>query len=329
MKPLESSNPPPLVRHERLRTGDVDEACAEVGRAFCPHRLEPVDPAGRLNAHFRSARVGNVGLNYLDYGAAVRIVPGELERFFLVQIPLAGHARIACGTQEIVSDPTLASVPSPIRPLDMHWSDGNPQLIVWIDRAGLEHHLGRMLDRRIKEPIEFDLAMHVADPAMRSWVSVVDLLRSEIECGGPLLAEPRTYGYLEQLLMSQLLLAQPNNYLDQLRSEPAAAPRAVRRAKDLIEDHAAEALTVEDVAEAVGLSVRALQKGFQQHLNTTPTAYLRDIRLARTHAELSTADPASRTVTDVALRWGFLHLGRFSVEYRRRYGETPSQTLRR
>jgi len=55
---------------------------------------------------------------------------------------------------------------------------------------------------------------------------------------------------------------------------------------------------------------------------------LRDISFERARSELLRGSPGAR-VMDIALRSGFPHYGRFSVEYRRRYGETPSQTLKR
>lgn len=94
-----------------------------------------------------------------------------------------------------------------------------------------------------------------------------------------------------------------------------------------MEDHAAEELTVADIAEAVGVGVRALQEGFRRDLSTSPSAYLRDVRMKRADHELRLGDPASASVTQIDLRCGFVHLGRFSVEYRRRFGRSPSQTL--
>ncbi len=134
---------------------------------------------------------------------------------------------------------------------------------------------------------------------------------------------------LEQLILGQLLLAQPNNYSVLLHEQPRApAPRAIRRATELIAAHAAEPLTVSDIAEAVGLSVRALQEGFRRFLDTTPTACLCETRLRQVRRELTAADPTVTTVTETAIRWGFLHPGRFSVQYHKRFGETPSATLR-
>jgi transcriptional regulator GlxA family with amidase domain len=57
-------------------------------------------------------------------------------------------------------------------------------------------------------------------------------------------------------------------------------------------------------------------------------SYLRRVRLHHAHMDLQAADPARRSVSDVALYWGFTHLGRFAASYRERYERPPSSTLR-
>ena len=63
-------------------------------------------------------------------------------------------------------------------------------------------------------------------------------------------------------------------------------------------------------------------------MGTTPKAYFKELRLTAARRELLRAERGAR-VTDVALRWGFLHFGWFAHDYRERFGETPSATLRR
>jgi transcriptional regulator GlxA family with amidase domain len=74
--------------------------------------------------------------------------------------------------------------------------------------------------------------------------------------------------------------------------------------------------------------VRALQEGFARELGMPPLAYLRQVRLDRAWADLVQAEPTATTVAEVALRWGFAHLGRFSAAYSQRFGEYPKDTLR-
>ena len=323
---METAVPP---NRRRVTTNDVDEARTEVAQVFCPHELEPLKRGGGppIEVKLRSASMGSIGLTYLDYGGPVRIDPIPLKDFFLVQVPLAGSAKIRCGGKEIISDPGLASVPHPDHALSMEWGAGNPQIIFYAERGALETQLGRLLGRPGRQPIEFDLGMNMSDPRVRSWWRSVEMLREDIVLGSPLLDEPLAARQLEQMIMNRLLLAHPHTASAALRDGDATQSRVVARARKLMEDHAGEELTVADIAEAVGVSLRALQEGFRRDLSTSPTAYLRDLRMARAHDQLRLGDPSRTSVTEIAMKCGFVHLGRFSVEYRRRYSESPSQTL--
>jgi transcriptional regulator GlxA family with amidase domain len=67
---------------------------------------------------------------------------------------------------------------------------------------------------------------------------------------------------------------------------------------------------------------------FRRHLDSTPMAYLRRVRLDQVHHDLVTGDRWTTTVTAAAARWGFAHTGRFAVLYRETYGQSPHVTLR-
>lgn len=119
-------------------------------------------------------------------------------------------------------------------------------------------------------------------------------------------------------------------------TDPTATDRrdarssTVRRAVAYIEAHADTDISPAHIAAAAHVTLRALQHAFRRHLDTTPMAYLRGVRLAGARRDLLAADPSDgTTVTAVAAHWGFLHQGRFGVTYRRAYGESPGQTLRR
>ncbi|OEI68965.1 hypothetical protein Cus16_1455 [Curtobacterium sp. ER1/6] len=103
----------------------------------------------------------------------------------------------------------------------------------------------------------------------------------------------------------------------------------IRSAVETIHARAHEPLTVSEIARAADLSVRGLQESFQRTLDRTPMQYLREVRLRRAHDDLLRAEPATVSVAEVASRWGFTHMGRFSGEYLRRFGEYPKHTLRR
>jgi transcriptional regulator GlxA family with amidase domain len=106
-----------------------------------------------------------------------------------------------------------------------------------------------------------------------------------------------------------------------------AARNLAFRAEAWLRQNLAEPPTIARLCEALGASQRTLHEAFREHLDTTPKAYLKMLRLeAARHDLLRAARPR---VTDVALDWGFLHFGWFSQDYRRLFGETPRQTLQR
>ncbi|MFG2819644.1 helix-turn-helix domain-containing protein [Kitasatospora sp. NPDC048365] len=65
----------------------------------------------------------------------------------------------------------------------------------------------------------------------------------------------------------------------------------------------------------------------RRHLDTTPLAHLRRVRLDAAHRDLLAADPRTTTVTEIAVRWGFAHPGHFAAHYRDAYRTSPSTTL--
>ncbi|MFF9132891.1 helix-turn-helix transcriptional regulator [Streptomyces sp. NPDC014806] len=161
--------------------------------------------------------------------------------------------------------------------------------------------------------------------------STIVYLRDHVLADPATAAEPLVASAGAQLLAAAVLAAFPNT----ARTDATAQDRTdahsatLRRAVAYIEDHADEPLTVAEIAAAAHVTVRALQYAFRRHLDTTPLAYLRRVRLAHAHQELRAADAGGdRTVGQIAARWGFAHPGRFAALYREAYGTSPSRTLR-
>jgi AraC-like DNA-binding protein len=86
---------------------------------------------------------------------------------------------------------------------------------------------------------------------------------------------------------------------------------------------------VGDLCRETGASERTLEYAFREHFGVTPKAYLQAVRLHQVRGELRAANPAFARVSDVANRWGFWHMGQFAADYRKMFGELPSQTLKR
>jgi len=105
-------------------------------------------------------------------------------------------------------------------------------------------------------------------------------------------------------------------------------PRSVKKVLGILERNPVCSGSIPELAGLVGVAPRTLQKHFQHFLNCTPLEFVTDLRLQRARRDLLRATFGA-TVADIATRWGFSHLGRFSARYRARYGEAPSATLKR
>jgi AraC-like DNA-binding protein len=150
----------------------------------------------------------------------------------------------------------------------------------------------------------------------------------DLEQGGSLLNHPVALSGFEQFVLMGLLLSHGHNYSAALlQPTPAVASRDVRRAIDFIEAHLASPIAMADIIDAAAVSGRALFKHFKHFTGQSPMQYIRDARFRQVRRALAHAEPGQR-VSDIAGQWGFVHLGRFSREYRQRFGEPPSATLR-
>ena len=86
--------------------------------------------------------------------------------------------------------------------------------------------------------------------------------------------------------------------------------------------------TVQSLAESLGVSPRALQLSFRKAGLCGPAQVMLARRLNFARRDLANANGRATSVTETAMEHGFMHLGRFSEQYRRLFGESPSLTLR-
>lgn len=134
----------------------------------------------------------------------------------------------------------------------------------------------------------------------------------------------------DDLLHLAAALGSPEALLAMKRLEtPSRRRRAVRRIEEYLDADPSGSLTVATLCGLAGVSERTLEYAFREHLGMTPVRFLKLRRLDRIRREL--LDPAGGPagVAGIAGRAGIYDLGRFAGDYRRLFGELPSETLRR
>jgi AraC-like DNA-binding protein len=214
--------------------------------------------------------------------------------------------------------------------LTMRWAPRVRQLMLTIDKAHLERYLQNLLHEPLRRPLRFHSRIDLAGSGQGIAAAVLTLRQALERCGkaGP---PPVLTAEIEHNILTTLLLTQSHNYTDTMFSAQARpAPRVVRRVLELIDSTPQKAFTVADLAVHAGVSERSLHAAFRRQLGTSPMSYVRRRRLEQARDELLHLDRVTgATVTDVALRHGFSHTGRFAAASRQRFGESPSTTLRR
>lgn len=327
--------PPALADREIFYTEDVREAARLIGQALAPARLAVSGNDVGFAATMNGVRLRTVSMLYLDLHVAASLEFPAMGNFYAVFMPMNG--RVLCRhhdpdveDREFEANTIRALVTSPGSALTMRLDDDTPLLLFRIEEQAMLEYLVRMRGRKLTKPLtfspEFDLT---TDVAVR-WHAAVQLVHTEVFHKGSLLQGGYGISGLEDLLMNSLLLTQPSTYHDEfIRPSEKPVRPVVQAAMDYIDRNLGEAITMESIARNVHMSVRSIQQAFREELGVSPMTYVRDRRLERVHQELSDALPSDGvTVTDVAHRWGFHHLGSFASEYRKRWGTTPSETLR-
>ena len=324
--------PNALQAHPVAYTTDCSEAAQVTSQLLGQATVTPVRGARRdFQCTFNAVQFLDVTMAYLDYAVATDIAVTQAADAYSVHMTTSGQAHVHVGDEDHLITAFLALVVSPGMAYRLHVEHDSPQLIVRIERPAMERQLSRMLGRSLDHPIEFDpVGDLTADTASR-WHGALNILSAEVMSPSSLIQQGVGASSLEELIISTLLYIQPHTYTDSLVGEPRRSGRAaVRRSLEYIERHLAEPISLDDLATYSRMSPRSIQAGFREDLDTTPIAYIRDRRLDRVRQTLMSALPEDGiNVTDAAQRWGFTHLGNFSGLYRRRFGESPSQTLRR
>ena len=322
-----------LAAFSRVATTCVDQVAEEIGRIFCPHDLKPL----RANEHgffaqHNCAAFDGFSVNYVAYGGSVSIDPGCLERFFLLQLPLRGSARVSTASRDIATTPgRTASLLSPTVPTRMAWENDCAQLILLVERKLVEQRAAALAGKALCA-IEFDPVVDLKTPAAQALQVQMQRLASLAEgLGSKRGLSPAAAANWREAVLDHLLTSQPHGLTQAIKTfagRSETLPHALRRARDCLVAHAADPLDLVRLAGSAGIGIRALQLGFRRHFGMSITEMLLDVRLAHLNTQLKAAPPEARII-DLAFDIGFTHVGRMAGAYRQKFGETPSATLRR
>lgn len=312
---------PVLVSYDQFRSADAGAARRFFSAAYAPAWQLRSFTSGSTVTHRRCETAGMMLDDVLIQGRAQFEISCD-ERILVVQ-PRSGSLTATGGSSLAPDSPRLVAAGLPCL---LEANTARFQIIsVAADvlrKVAADRHLP--LPRRI----QFLAARPRSRAAVRAWHRALDYVTATFG-SAETARQPLTVASTAALLAAMLLECYPSNVTAEqdLLSDPTV-PEPLKEAVSFIHTHVGRDIGISDVAEALHLTPRAVQYLFRQRLDTTPTEYVRRVRLHRAHHELIVGDWSSISVGEVAQRWGFVHTGRFSVLYRQTYGQSPHTTLR-
>lgn len=327
----DAGNPDPLLAdYERYRTTDPGVAESVITGFLSPHRLVLHGDGHDFAAVGRVAAAGAVSLCSMRYGQQVTVDrPAQDDCYLAVLVPTSGFLTVRMKDEEFVAKPqrSVAAL-CPGQPFHLEWSADCHVLTLRVDIAALQQALLGLSPRAKRRPLQLHSARIGGAQCYPIWgiaqtlAYVFNNYPTHKELPGLLTRQ------LSEQAVCTLLLSLGSNYSDDIYRQPSPiSTKSVRTVLELLDAEPQAMLTVADLAAEAGISMRALELAFRKEFDTTPRDYVMQARLRRAHKELTRAIPGATTVTDIAMKWGFAHTGRFARRYRESFGVNPSEAL--
>ena len=317
-----------MDRHRVVRSCDLEEV-----QAFLHGKGFEFDVAGRdvsrLDVCINCAVLPSLSVGYLQNGtpAVTRSLADSAD--YQVLLPIEDPMEARTGGQSIFCSPQCAVVSSPRRG---YWAKAygrSARFRICISEHAVREQLAALVGDSPVRPLEFASAMDLTNGFGRRFARHILAAAEDFERTNSIMASPMTITSFEQFIISELLLYHAHNYTAALgRLQRSIAPRDVKRAIDYMHDNLGGPLTINRIATSAGVAGQTLFKHFRDTHGISPMRYVRNLRFEKARHELLNAKEGE-SITEIASHWGFGHLGRFAVEYRLRFGESPSETVAR
>lgn len=286
--------------------------------AHCIHLPRASNPEASLNHR----KFASLDLCRISYGGSVHVTSPALETIYHLQVLLRGHCLWRGHQQEHYLAPGELLLINPDDPVDLTYSADCEKFILKIPTHLMQ---AACLEQRWLYPetgVRF-LQNRYTLGELDGFVNLLAMVCLEAEAGEPM---PKVQEHYAQIVAGKMLsLMKTNVRRAHLSSRDATFEHIV----DYIDQHLKQDIDGEALARQARMSLRSLYSLFERHAHTTPSNYIRLKKLERVRACLSDDTCNVRNVTELAMDYGFLHLGRFSQSYRQQFGELPSDTLKR
>lgn len=320
----------PLSRYRLMEEDSLDRAVAMYGSMAGSVRLREISADGPFAYQLNHLALGPIGLSTAVTTAGLRVKVDGFSDSVLLSIPLGrSSAESTIGSRTWAAESGKTGVlSSPWQDSEIKARPGYSNILFSVSQQALQDALTTLTGAEPRA-MQFRSSFAFASAQTAPFMRLLNDVFQEAEAERPAFDAPGMAERLAEALLFRFLLSQAHSpsALFSARSHQVE-PRHVRRAAEYLDTHLERTVTMAELGRVTGVTARALQKGFKKYRGCSPLGFVRARRLERARVLLFTGESAA-SVTEVARLAGIEHLGRFSVSYRRQFGETPKQTLAR
>ncbi len=268
--------------------------------------------------------IHSIQLDYKDTFKVRKVEKAALHSFHFV---VDGTCQVTSGRQSFTAHPGSVFILQPEQEATEHWTGGCQQFIVRIGQKEIDEAICRILGRKPATDVIFNALS--ADPGISDWIrNLAQLPQNPPSSGLSVFANQHVAYHLEQSLIMMLLTEVEHSCSSEMAQHNSnPAPYYVKRVEDMFRANFENEISMDDIVNASGVSVRTVFYGFQRWRGTSPMSYLRDMRLDAARRNLAKRGVKPRSVSEAALAVGFANFSQFSKLYKMRFGQKPSVTL--
>jgi AraC-like DNA-binding protein len=336
---------PLLDRAPMLHSRNVEETRAFLAEKMIKMDIPGAGSASSIEVRLNGVYVANTWLGYVAYCTPVTVefsesssawlgrVPGRHvddsarspKGEFWIHIALRGSFEARSADEAIECDGRSGVVISPTQSQTLLTGTDSTRLSLSLRAEAVERQLAALLGEPVTHRLSFRPLLPLDTGHGARLGGILHWAACELD-RTPVRTSMLVGGAFEQFLINWMLLSQPSNYSAALEKITAPIrPRDVKRVVEYVHECLGQPTTLADLVSVSGVAGRTLLKHFQDYHGVSPMRYVCERRLERAREELSSGHAFN--VATTARRWGFAHAGRFSIAYRRRFGESPSTTL--
>jgi len=313
----------PLAAYPALRASSRDGLARELHTHYGA-RLHSADlDADAEFAHANRAEVRGVQLHYCRYDAPVRIGFSSMAGLRQM-VCLAGGGSITRGGRQLRLDGAVTGVIPPDSDFVADYLGGYQQLVLQFDEDALRRRGEAITGAPLHGELGVPFMEGHSQPSRIRSIAIARALGQVLTLDGA--AHGLSAVELADALTTAFLIENSPIFAARIAAPPPdVASAKTRQLEDYIHQNWNQAISVEDIAAACGVSARSVFAQFRKHRGESPLAYQRNLRLDHARRMLLSADNIL-SVIDIAMACGFASFGHFARRYRDRFGELPSST---